>query len=71
MTALTELQSTLAELPPEIQIRVNVIAEAIRGFLSCDVCQETELAMHLVLEELVEDDAAADEIETNLTRMDH
>lgn len=71
MTACTELEATIAQLSPELQIRVNVIAEAIRGFLACDVCMETELAMHLVITELDEDDTAADQIEADINRKEH
>ena len=51
-----ELEATIAELPPELQIRVNVIAEMLRGMLCADVKFETELAMFVVQSEIEESD---------------
>ena len=53
-----ELNAAIAELPPELQIRVNVIAEMLRGALANDVQFETELAMWVVEAELAEEDEA-------------
>jgi hypothetical protein len=50
--------AAIAELPPELQIRVNVIAEMLRGALANDVQFETELAMWVVEAELAEEDEA-------------
>ena len=58
MTA-SELNAAIAELPPELQIRVNVIAEMLRGALANDVKFETELAIWLVQSEISEDEAAS------------
>jgi hypothetical protein len=71
MSALTELNTEIAKLPPEVQIRINVIVEAIRGMLSCDVIHETELAMQLVIVEIEEDELACDLIEVDLKRQEH
>jgi hypothetical protein len=53
-----ELNAAIAELPPELQIRVNVIAEMLRGALANDVRFETELAMWLVESEIAQEDEA-------------
>jgi hypothetical protein len=45
------INAEIADLPPEAQIRVNAIADMLRGALMQDEFGETELAMLLVLEE--------------------
>jgi hypothetical protein len=54
----SELNAAIAELPPELQIRVNVIAEMLRGLMCSDVQFETELAMWVVEAEITEEDEA-------------
>ena len=51
-----ELEAAISELPPELQIRVNIIAEMLRGMLCADVQYETELAIWLVQEEIDQSD---------------
>ena len=55
-----EIEAAIAELPPELQIRVNVIAEMLRGMLCADVQFETELAMFVVQSEIEESDEETD-----------
>lgn len=57
---ITELDAAISELPPELQIRVNVIAEMLRGMLCADVKFETELAMFVVQSEIEESDEETD-----------
>jgi hypothetical protein len=56
----TELTAQIDELAPEQRMRVNWIAELIRGQLMCDVQFETELAMWLVQSEIEETDLETD-----------
>lgn len=58
MTPLESIESSIAELPPEDQIRVNAIADMLRAMLCHDEDGETELAMLLVMEELNDDSEA-------------
>lgn len=46
------IDAEIADLPPEAQIRVNTIADMLRGLAATDALVETELAMLLVLEEI-------------------
>jgi hypothetical protein len=45
------INAEIADLPPDAQVRVNAIADMLRGALMQDEFGETELAMLLVLEE--------------------
>lgn len=58
MTHLQEIESTIAELPPDDQIRINTIADMLRAMLCHDTEGETELAILLVIEELNDDSEA-------------
>lgn len=52
MTNLEHIESTIAELSTEVQIRINTIADMLRAMECQDDNSETELAMLLVLEEI-------------------
>ena len=71
MSVVSQINAEIADLPPEVQIRVNVIAEMLRGMLCADVLHETELACSLVLAEVEEDDQACDQVETVIGRMEN
>lgn len=71
MSEVTQINAAIADLPPEVQIRVNVIAEMLRGMLCADVLCETELAMTLVIAELEEDTQYQVQIKGNLGPMEH
>jgi len=58
MTHLESIESTISELTPDEQIRINTIADMLRAMLCHDEDGETELAMLLVMEELNEDSEA-------------
>lgn len=71
MSVVSQINAEIANLPPEVQIRVNVIAEMLRGMLCADVLHETELAMTLVIAELEEEDQAVEQIEAHITGARH
>lgn len=71
MSVVSQINAEIADLPPEVQIRVNVIAEMLRGMLCADVLHETELAMTLVIAELEEEDQAVEQIEADITGARH
>jgi hypothetical protein len=60
MTHLQEIESSIAELPVDEQIRINTIADMLRAMLCHDMNGETELAMLLMMEELNDDSEATE-----------
>lgn len=71
MSVVSQINAEISDLPPEVQIRVNVIAEMLRGMLCADVLHETELAMTLVIAELEEEDQAVEQIEAGIIGARH
>jgi hypothetical protein len=54
---ITEIESAIAALPPDSQLRVNTVAEMLRDMISHDSeVDETWCAMLLVMEELNTED---------------
>jgi hypothetical protein len=54
MTPLQEIESTIENLPPELQIRINTIADMLRAMQMNDCQDETQLAILLIMEEFNE-----------------
>jgi hypothetical protein len=69
-TSSSAVNAAIAQLPPELQLRVNLIAEALRGWLFNDIKFETELAMFLIQAEVAEDDLETD-VMAELGRKQH
>jgi hypothetical protein len=56
------ISADIADLSPEAQLRVDTIADMLRGLMQTDASDETELAMLLVLEEINDDFEACEHI---------
>jgi hypothetical protein len=62
MTHLEEIETAIAELSSDAQVRVNTIADMLRAMLCHDENGDVELAMLLVMEELNDDSEACEHV---------